>query len=204
MVDMALIDSGLGLFGAVNKKVGALTSVAKGIMCLPSILTGLPGILGNVAQGILGSLERQALAMANGLANLVGSIIGDAVSKITGSIKAILQLEATVLALVKGTIATIQGIYDQAKKIYGDGVNQENCRFAAAEMFKCLAGSLIGDLSKKLASKAMSKGGGGISSLVDKATNKLAQPGNVITQYTNKLSRSIDKATNQINTSKLL
>jgi len=205
---MALIDSVGGLYSAVNNKVGALTSVAKGALCLPAILSGLPGILGNVAKGVLGSLRNQALGLmggvAGGLAGLITVIIQDAVDQVTGIIKntinQILQLQATILATIGLIEDTLLNIQNQVKDALDFAKSQENCRFAAAEMFKCLAGSIINDLSKKSLINAKF----GTGDLVSKAISKLAKPGNVIEGYTNKISNSVDKATSQINNSKLI
>jgi hypothetical protein len=205
---MALIDSVGGLYSAVNNKVGALTSVAKGALCLPAILSGLPGILGNVAKGVLGSLRNQALGLmggvAGGLAGLITVIIQDAVDQVTGIIKntinQILQLQATILATIGLIEDTLLNIQNQVKDALDFAKSQENCRFAAAEMFKCLAGSIINDLSKKSLINAKF----GTGDLVSNAISKLAKPGNVIEGYTNKISNSVDKATSQINNSKLI
>lgn len=208
---MALINSVGGLASAVSNKVGAITSVAKGVMCLPAILTGLPGILGNVAKDVLGSLKNQATGMlkdiVNGITGMITDIIQDAVNQITGAIVstlgAILQLEATILATIGIAQALIEDIKKQAKDALDFAKNQENCRFAAAEMFKCIAGSLLNDLSKKATLNAKFDISG-INKLVSKASSKLSQPGNVIEGYTSKISNSVDKATSQINTSKLI
>lgn len=205
--DMASFNSVGGLASAVNNKVGALTSVAKGVMCLPSILTGLPGILGNVAKGVLGSLQNQALGVMNsivtGITGMITDIINNAVNQISGVVNQLLQIQATILA----TIGIIEQTIKDLKKLVNDIINfradQDNCRFAAAEMLKCVAGSLIGDLSKKLA-KNVSSGTSSIENLVGKASFKLSQPGNVIERYTSKISNSVDKATSQINATKLI
>ena len=205
---MALIDSVGGLYSAVNNKVGALTSVAKGVLCLPAILSGLPGILGNVAKGVLGSLKNQALGLmsgvAGGLTGLITDIIQDAVDQVTGiinnTINQILQLQATILATIGLIEDTLLNIQNQVKDALDFAKSQENCRFAAAEMFKCLAGSVINDLSKKSLINAKF----GTGDLVGKAIGKLAKPGNIIEGYTNKISNSVDKATSQINTSRLI
>lgn len=204
---MALINSIGGLYSAVNNKVGAITSVAKGIMCIPAILTGLPGIAGNLAKGVLSSLQNQAAgimaSIAGGLTNLISDTINNFVGQIAGLVGKLLQLEATILATIGLVEATINNIIKQVKDIFEFSKNQENCRFAAAELSKCIVGSLLSGLSKKLAMDSM-KTPGGIDKLISKATKKLAQPGNVIEKYTGKLSNSIDKATSQINTAKLL
>lgn len=201
---MALIDSVGGLYSAVNNKVGALTSVAKGVLCLPAILSGLPGILGNVAKGVLGSLKNQALGLMSGvvggLTGLINDIIQDAVDKVAGTFNKILQLQATILATIGLIEETLFNIQNQVKDAIDFSKSQENCRFAAAEMFKCLAGSIINDLSKKSIIDAKLD----ITSLVSKASKKLAQPGNIIEGYTKKISSSVDKATAQINTSRLI
>lgn len=201
---MALIDSVGGLYSAVNNKVGALTSVAKGVLCLPAILSGLPGILGNVAKGVLGSLKNQMSGVAEGLTGLITDIIQDAVDQVTGIIKntinQILQLQATILATIGLIEDTLLNIQKQVKDALDFAKSQENCRFAAAEMFKCLAGSVINDLSKKSLINAKF----GTGDLVGKAIGKLAKPGNIIEGYTNKISNSVDKATSQINTSRLI
>jgi hypothetical protein len=67
---MALLGSVAGLASAVNNKVGALTSVAQGVLCIPSILTGLPGILGNVAGSLLSSLQNQALGVMSSIVSI--------------------------------------------------------------------------------------------------------------------------------------
>lgn len=204
---MALINSIGGLYSAVNNKVGAITSVAKGIMCIPAILTGLPGIAGNLAKGVLSSLQNQAAgimaSIAGGLTNLISDTINNFVGQIAGLVGKLLQLEATILATIGLVEATINNIIKQVKDIFEFSKNQENCRFAAAELSKCIVGSLLSGLSKKLAMDSM-KTPGGIDKLISNATKKLAQPGNVIEKYTGKLSNSIDKATSQINTAKLL
>jgi len=208
---MALINSVGGLFSAVSSKVGAITSVAKGIMCLPSILSGLPGLLGNTAKGVLGSLKNQATGMmagiVNGISGMITDIIQDAVNQITGAIanvfNTILQLEATIFATIGLAQALLESIRSQVKEALDFAKSQENCRFAAAEMFKCIAGSMINDLSKKAAINAKFDISG-IDKLVSKASSKLSQPGNVIERYTSKISNSVDKATSQINSSKLI
>jgi hypothetical protein len=204
---MALINSVGGLYSAVNNKVGAITSVAKGIMCIPAILTGLPGIASNLAKGVLSSLQNQAAgimaSIAGGLTNLISDTINNFVGQIAGLVGKLLQLEATILATIGLVEATINNIIKQVKDIFEFSKNQENCRFAAAELSKCIVSSLLSGLSKKLAMDSM-KTPGGIDKLISNATKKLAQPGNVIEKYTSKLSNSIDKATSQINTAKLL
>lgn len=208
---MALINSVGGLYSAVNTKIGSLTSAAKGILCLPSIISGLPGILGNTAKGVLGSLKNQASGLINGIVGgitgLITDIIQDAVDQITGiisdTVNKILQLEATILATIGLIEETLRNIQDQVRDAFNFAKNQENCRFAAAEMFKCLAGSIINDLSKKSILNAKLDISG-IDKLVSKASSKLSKPGNIIEGYTNKISNSVDKATSQINTSKLI
>lgn len=205
------MDSVGGLYSAVNTKVGSLTSVAKGVLCLPSIISGLPGILGNVAKGVLTSLKNQVtgaiIGVVNGITGLITDIIQDAVNQITGiisdTVNKILQQEATILATIRLIEDTLQNIRNQVKAAFDFAKNQENCRFAAAEMFKCLAGSIINDLSKKAMINAKLDISG-IDKLVSKASSKLSKPGNIIEGYTNKISNSVDKATSQINTSKLI
>jgi uncharacterized membrane protein required for colicin V production len=187
----------------VNNKVGAITSVAKGIMCIPAILSGLPGIATNIAKSLLGSIQRQIVGIVNGLTNLISDTINGFVNQIAGIVSTLLKLEATILAAIGLVVATINNILNQVNDIFEFSKNQENCRFAAAELSKCIIGSLLKGISKKMALDA-SKKPGGIDKLISDATKKLAQPGNVIEGYTRKLSNSIDKATSQINTSKLI
>jgi hypothetical protein len=204
---MALIDSVGGLYSAVNTKAGALTSAAKGILCIPAILTGLPGIIGSV----LGELKNQVVgamgAITDGITELITSIVTDAVNQITGAVAnvldKVLQLQATILATIGLAQATIDNFKNQIQDALDFAKNQENCRFAAAEMLKCLTGSILNDISKKVATNAKLDISG-IDKVVGGLTSKISKPGNIIEQYTEKMSRSVDKATNQINTSKLL
>ena len=172
-------------------------------MCIPSILTGLPGIAGNLAKGVLSSLLSQGINIASGLTNLISDTINNYIGQIAGLLNTILQIEATILATIGLIKAAIDGIVAQVKDIFEFSKDQENCRFAAAALSKCIVSSLLGGLSNKLAMDAM-RSPGGIDTLISNSTEKLSGPNNVILWYTGKLSNSIDKATSQINTSKLL
>lgn len=202
---MALVNSVIGLSNAVTNKVGALTSVAKGIMCLPSILSGLPGIAGNVAKSVLSSLQNQALGIAAGIANSITDLINSAICQLVNPLEALLKLQADILATIGVVLATILAVKKQVEDLLNFRANQENCRFAAAELSKCVVGSILSDLNKTLIKNAKAIHGiNACGVLTGAAAAKLAKPGNVIEKYTSKISNSVDKATNQIKTSKLI
>lgn len=189
--------------GTLGNKIGDITSVAKGILCLPAILSGLPGILGNVAASVLGSLTNAVngaiFDVVNGLTGLINDKINDAVNKIAG----VLGKIAAVLAVIGIIEETIKGFLDQIADIFNFSKNAENCRFAAAELSKCIIGSVLGDISKQMALKA-AKSPNGVNSLVNSATAKLKKPGNVIERFVGKSSKAVDKAKTQISISKLI
>ena len=89
-----------GFIGAANEKADKLTSIAKGALCIPSMIAGMPD-LGKQAIGQIvasaSTILDQASSIISGL--IIGSIDG-AVNKITGSISGFLNS-------VTGMVATI-------------------------------------------------------------------------------------------------
>lgn len=198
---MALISKVTNLFSAANNLADQVTTVAKGVFCIPSILSNLPSILGSVAGNIIGQITAQATAIAAGLTNAALSIVENALADITGKITSTLQqilaLQATILGVFGLVKDFFKGLQDRAKDIQDFVSGEENCKFAAAELLNCIASSLLKDLTKDVVKK-INEGTQKVSDYVSDATNKLTKPGEVLTKYADKAGKSVDKATSQI------
>lgn len=198
---MALISKVTNLFSVANNAADKLSTVAKGVLCIPSILSNLPSILGGVASNILSTITGQITNVINGLTSLVTSLVNEALSEITGTVSSILskvlQLQATILGTIKLAKEFLDGLATRGEDIINFAKNEENCKFAAAELLNCIASSVLGDINKKIA-RDINKGIVSAQDVIRNSTSKIARPGQVLDGYVNKIGKSVDKATSQI------
>ena len=199
---MTAMSNILSIGGAVLNKVNLITSVAKGVLCLPSIISGLPGILGNVAGQLLGSLAGRINGIVSGMVGLVSDIIDEQINKVLGVVNKLLQFGALILATIGVIEQTILGILGLVNDAFNFAKDQENCRFAAAELLKCITGSIVNDMSNKLSLNAATNAGAR-SNIFNNALQKMKAPGNVIERHVGKISNSVDKAVSQVAASRL-
>lgn len=201
------------IFGSVqnlvtvaNNKVDQISSVAKGILCLPSILSSLPSILGGLGASVLGSIYSQFSSIGGALTSLITDTINQALGAITGAItnilNKVLSLQAEILGAINLVKDFVDGLTSTAKDIKNFVSDSENCKFAASELAKCIAASLIGDLSNKIV-RDISGSTDKIDSYIGSITAKIAKPGEIIDKYVNKQSSMVDKATTQIQAMKI-
>lgn len=198
---MSLISSAKNLISVSNNLADQVTTVAKGVFCIPSILSNLPSILGAVAGSLIGQITAQATAIAAGLANAALSIVENKLAEITGKITGVITQILALQAAILGTIGMIKGLFKglqaRAKDIQDFVSNEENCKFAAAELLNCVASSLLNDLTSDVVKK-INAGTQKVSDYVDNATNKLTKPNEVLTKFSKKAGDAVDKATSQI------
>jgi prophage DNA circulation protein len=204
---MAIINSVGNLLGAVNSKADALTSAAKGILCIPSILSQFP----DIAKGIVGTLTN---TVVKELTNIVGSIqnviensIENAISSITGvissTLSSVLQIVATIKATVSLVEETLAGFKTRIQDVKDFINTKENCKFAGASLLKCIIGNVTQDITKKVATN-LSTDRLSLDSFINNTTSKLASPQGVIIKYTQKVELSVNRAANQINATSLI
>lgn len=205
---MSLLNNLSKVSGVAGNKIGKLSTVAKGVLCLPSIIAGL-GIdaIKNLAGAVLGSI---AEGIAEGIAaasDLALGAIQDQINKITGAINGL-------ISTVTGLVATVAGAIKIAKDFYDDLIDQiedvkdfisskENCQFAAAQLANCIISETISNLSfKKI--KDISSGLSSIDSAVDEIAGKISEPTGAIEGFMSKGSKQLKKAASVIEASRII
>ena len=99
-----IVSSVKGFFSAANEKADKLSSIAKGALCIPSMISGMPD-LGKQAVGQVVASASTILDQASSIvSSLVIGSIGGAVDKITGSITGFLNSVTGIVASIKGTV----------------------------------------------------------------------------------------------------
>jgi uncharacterized membrane protein required for colicin V production len=206
---MALIRSVGGLLGAVNNKADAILGAAKGILCLPSILTGLPGIAAGLIKGIIGSAAASINNIISGISSSIDQIIAEQIDQIVGSISStlnkLLQAVATIVATIRAVLGFIDDLKDRTRNILKDARDADRCRYAAATLLRCITSQIANELSKDLRTvKNIKSGNTSIQNTINNITNNLKEPGNVIDGYLKKATKQVDRATKTVNASSLI
>jgi hypothetical protein len=198
---MALISKVTNLISSANSLADQATTAAKIVGCIPAILGNLPSILGGVASNILKTVAAEATLIAKGMVdaalNIVQSALDTAVGIAEGYIKRILQLQATILGTIESIKEFFKGLQERAEDIKKFVSDEENCKFAAASLLNCVAGSLLkdftNDIKKKINSKIYS-----VEDYVNTQVNKLSEPGELYDKYASKAGAAVDKANSQV------
>lgn len=184
-----------GMITGYSNQLGAITSVAKGILCLPQLLS--PENLKNLTAGILGELSRSAGEIVGGLLMMISSTITNTINAITGAISAelavinsFLQDIANSIAMIIGVISSLDDIVKGTIAFLLDG---QNCQFAAAELARCLVGEIIGDITRKQAME-MNKSLDKYNEKVFNITQKIAGPDTTINRFIGKSQMFANKA----------
>ncbi len=195
---MANIISSVGNFlNAANSKADRLTSIAKGALCIPSMIAGLPdfgrSLIGNIkiTDAVIGNLKKDIIS------DLIIGSIGGVVDKITGSIN-------SLIGSVAGLISSLGGVYEQGKDFYEDtktrvkdiknfSESKENCNFAAATLLNCITSQALSNFAAKDAVK-VSKKLRSISSFTNELSDKIASPTGAINNTINKAAYEVSRA----------
>ena len=209
---MSLLNNLSKVSGVAGNKIGKLSTIAKGVLCLPSFISGLSidgikNLAGDIASNIAGSIAEGIAAAAATAADLALGAIQDQVNKITGAINGL-------ISTVTGLVATVAGVIDIAKQFYDDIKAQiqdvkdfidskENCQFAAASLANCIISESINNLSLK-GIKDISSGLSSIDSKVSEIAGKISEPAGVVKGFMDKGSKQLNKAASVIQASKLI
>ena len=205
---MSLLNNLSKVSGAAGNKIGKLSTVAKGVLCLPSIIAGLgTDLIKNLAGSIISSIAEGVADAIAAAADLALGAIQDQVNKITGAINGL-------ISTVTGLVATVAGAITIAKEFYDDLLEQiedvkdfvsskENCQFAATQLANCIISQTISNLSfKKI--KDISSGLSSIDSQVDEIAGKISEPAGAISSYMKKGSQQLNKAAKVIESAKII
>ena len=193
------IKSSVGRFlTAANEKADQLTAGAKIIMCIPSIISGLPDLGKRVIGSVVANIGKTLEIFASTISNIVTNTISAAVGQITGSILGIIGTLGQIGSAIEAGKEFAQGLKDRAKDVIDFTSEKENCNFAAATLLNCITAEAIGAVSAKIAvdiSKGLAKGLDPIADFANDISKSIAAPGGAITRTVDKAAGQIDRAT---------
>ena len=180
-------------------------TIAKIGLCLPSILSSLPGTIGGLANTALKSIAGSVTDVVGGLSGIVTGIVDGALSSITGAVTGVLTKFLNIQAQIESSIRAVLGLFnslkekvDDIKKFVSDS---DNCKFAAASFLGCMASNLLCELSNKVANSLTDPLGGvtnKINDFSDSFSSGVASEGGYINKYINKQGAAVDKAITQL------
>ena len=191
---MNIVTSVGGLISSINNKVDTITSVANGILCLPYILTeGIGGLINSAINNLAAALSN----IANGILGMVNSLVSAAINRVLGVVNRLLGKILGIFNLIKSIINAAKALLDRIRKAIFD---RDNCRFAAAGLFKCIIGEVNNNILKR---DVVGLTNNSLNSLIADKTqsiaNTITQPGQLVDRYVNKAATMASKASSTIN-----
>ena len=182
-------------FSVANQKADQLTAGAKAVLCIPSIIAGLPDLGKGIIGGVIAKIGKTLENYASTISNIVTNTIKGAVSQITGSIVGVFDIITSTLGQIGSAIEAgkkfAQGIKDRATDVIDFTSEKENCNFAAASLLNCITAEVIGSVSLRSAVD-LSKELKPVADFANDVSNKISGP-------TGAISRTVDKAAGQVN-----
>ena len=195
---MRLISSVKGFLNSANARADQLTAIAKGALCLPSILSNLPDLGKALMGNILASANSILSDATAAISGIVTDTIDNAIAKITGSIAGVLNTITSLVAEVAGAIESIksfaEGLSSKVSDIKDFTASKENCNFAAASLLNCIASQALANVSAK-AAVDVSKGLVPIDEFANSISESILSPAGAINNTINKTANEIDRAT---------
>jgi len=193
-------------FSVANQKADQLTAGAKAVLCIPSIIAGLPDLGKGIIGGVIAKIGKTLENYASTISNIVTNTIKGAVSQITGSIVGVFDIITSTLGQIGSAIEAgkkfAQGIKDRATDVIDFTSEKENCNFAAASLLNCITAQAIGSVSLRSAVD-LSKGLKPVADFANDVSNKISGPTGAITRTVDKAAGQVNRATKLIQKSNL-
>lgn len=192
-----IVSSVKGFFGAANEKADKLTSIAKGALCIPSMISGMPD-LGKQAVGQIVASASTILDQASSIiSSLVVGSIGGAVDKITGSVAGFLNSVTGIIASIQGTAAQAEefkeSVKDRARDVKEFTSSKENCNFAAATLLNCITSQALSNVTAKGATE-IAQGLESVTGISDKISDTISGPTGAIDRTIRKAAYEVGRA----------
>ena len=192
-----IVSSVKGFFNAANEKADQLTSIAKGALCIPSMIAGMPD-LGKQAVGQIVASASTILNQASSIiSNLIIGSIGSAVNDITGSISGLINSVTGMVASIKGAIEQAEefkeSIKNRVKDIKEFTSSKENCNFAAATLLNCITSQALSNVTAKGATE-IAKGLKSVTGISNKISNTISGPTGAIDRTIRKAAYNVSRA----------
>lgn len=200
--------SGLtSLASAASNRFNQLTTIAKGILCIPSLITNLPGSLTSVGGGIAAGIASAATAAVQSATALITSAISAQVAKVTGAIDSVANTITGSIATVAGAIDVtnkfIQGIKNQVSDVRAFISDKENCNFAAASLANCIVNQALNSLTPK-AIKDISKGLVSLDDAGSRLAESISSPAGAVGDFMNKANSEMQRAAKVVSAVKII
>jgi len=189
-----------GTLGSAAVKINGLTTIAKGVLCLPTMIAGLASSIPGIINGVVSGVGNAAIAAVGAAAGMINNAIVNAIQSVTqqasDSITGVFAKIDALLGQVAATIVAVKAFIDFVKASVEDVKsfveNKENCNFAGAVMAKCIIIETVNSLTKNNLRDA-SIGVIGVSDLANNVTNAGTVQG-VVTGYANKQVAQLHRA----------
>lgn len=182
-----------GLLTSVNDQLDSITTIANGILCIPSILKnflspgtyrGIFNAIGSVIFSTVQDIIRSTIvSQIDAITNYVNYFINHTFEVIEDGIRAVQD----IIAFIKGFRQKIQDSVDFIK-------NQENCTFAASTMLACVIEQAAQQVRKNIISDIQLNTG----KYVDQVANSVSSANGAIDQYIDRNTSFLDKARTQL------
>ena len=195
------------LASAASSKFNQLTTVAKGILCIPAIISSLPGSLIAIGGGIAAGIGAAVTAAAETATALIVGAIEAQVAKVTGAINSVLNTITGAIATVAGAITIanifIRDIKKQVEDVRNFISDKENCNFAAASLANCIVNQALNSLTSK-AIKDISKGLVKIDNFGSELADKISSPAGAVGDFMNKANSEMQRAAKVVSAVKII
>ena len=194
------------IISAANQKADQLTAGAKAVLCIPSIIGGLPDLGKGLIGGVIANIGKTLENFASTISNTVTNTINGAVSQITGSIVGVIDKITGTLGQIGSAIEEgkefAKGIKDRTTDVIDFTSEKENCNFAAASLLNCITAQAIGSVSSKGAVD-LAKGLKPVADFANDVSNEISGVGGALTRTVDKAAGQVDRATRLIQKSNL-
>jgi hypothetical protein len=170
-----------------------ITKVAKGIMCIPSLL-------GSLFSG--GGLKSIGAAVLGAAANIVSTIVQNEIALIGNLVtQALRQLYRDLMSIIKTFKAifdTVAALRQKAQDTLDYIKNTENCAYAAGDLVSCVL------ISATNLQKTIKKPAQQLTNFNNKLYDAVGGSSGTLNKYVNKNLQFLDKAKMQMNLQTLL
>lgn len=181
-----------GFLNNASSAIDQLTAVAKGLLCLPSLIGGF--LSGKSIAGIASAVSG---AISGAVSGIVSTIIQNEIAFIGNMVaQALRQQYQSIVSIIQ----TFQMIFNRAK-LFKNKVTDtlsyikgsENCAYAAGSLASCIFAAST-NLQSKLRKPAQQ-----LQNFNNQLTDAVAGKSGIINNYVNRNLQGVDKAKMQMN-----
>lgn len=204
-----------GFLGGAGKIDGILKA-AKGLLCIPSLLSQFnavgiknllksvgefaAGLVASVASSILSAVTEQISSMVNSALGAAGAVLG-VLNKLGGLVKSLTSAASRIGDMIMSAKDKLKNLKIKAPNLRDFLMNQQNCNIKAADFMNCLLKSISNKLTKKVVSKLnnpLKKLDAQLTKLHKEIAADAFKVGGLMEQYVGRNIRAAEKITKQL------